>query len=93
MTVGLAERIAASFDPAPPAALGVAVSGGGDSIALLHLLHDYAAPRGIPLFAATVDHGLRPEAAAEAAMVSDQCDALGVSHETLRWSEDRKSVV
>ena len=87
MTVGLAERIAASFDPAPPAALGVAVSGGGDSIALLHLLHDYAAPRGIPLFAATVDHGLRPEAAAEAAMVADQCDALGVSHETLRWSD------
>ncbi len=86
MTDPLAQSIAASFDAAPPPVLGVAVSGGGDSVALLHLLNDYARSGGIALRAATVDHGLRPEAAREAAMVAGQCRALGVPHDTLRWT-------
>ncbi len=71
---------------AAPLPIAVAVSGGGDSTALLHLLHRVAEPAGHVLHAVTVDHGLRPEAAAEAAAVAGFCAALGVPHETLRWA-------
>jgi tRNA(Ile)-lysidine synthase len=60
---------------------GVAVSGGPDSIALLLLM------RGLSLGgleAATVDHGLRPEAAAEAEDVAQLCASLAIPHATLR---------
>lgn len=66
--------------------LGVAVSGGGDSMALLHLLAACAADNGAEIEAATVDHGLRPEAAEEAAFVAQTCQALGIAHETLQWT-------
>lgn len=64
--------------------LGVAVSGGSDSMALLHLL----AGQGARLSVATVDHGLRPEAADEAALVAAACKGLGLPHTTLRWCDD-----
>lgn len=66
--------------------VGVAVSGGPDSLALL-LLAATARPELIE--AATVDHGLRTESAAEAAMVGSLCARLGVPHRTLLadWSE------
>lgn len=60
---------------------GIAVSGGPDSVALLLLMHQIAAGR---IFAATVDHGLRPEAAEEAKAVARLCAALGVAHSILR---------
>jgi len=67
-------------------ALLVAVSGGPDSVALLALLAEWArVPRRPRLHAATVDHGLRPESAAEAAGVADLCGRLGVPHVTLCW--------
>ena len=67
-------------------ALLVAVSGGPDSVALLALLAEWARAPGRPrLLAATVDHGLRAESAAEAAAVADLCERLGVLHAVLRW--------
>ena len=63
------------------AALGIAVSGGPDSLALL-LLAAAAFPGRIA--AATVDHRLRPEGADEAAEVERICNALDVPHATLR---------
>lgn len=71
-----------------PARLGVAVSGGGDSLALLLLLRDWAAVEDCELFAVTVDHGLRDEAASEAAGVAALCARLGVAHLTLDWRWD-----
>jgi len=63
--------------------LGVAVSGGPDSLALL-LLAGAALPGRV--VAATVDHGLRVEAEAEAGFVADICAAHDIPHETLRVS-------
>ncbi len=60
--------------------LGLAVSGGPDSLAMLLLAH-----RALPgrLAAATVDHGLRAANADEAAMVGAICASMGVSHTVL----------
>ena len=66
------------------APIGLAVSGGGDSLALLVLAHRWAASEGRALCVFTVDHGLRPEARAEAEAVAGLCRQLGLAHETLR---------
>ena len=71
-------RFRADFDELagrPP--IGVAVSGGPDSLALLLLAH--ASFPGM-VHAATVDHGLRPESGEEAAAVERVCAGLGVPH-------------
>ena len=72
----------AAFGPVPPAKLGLAVSGGSDSMAMLHLF----AQAGWPVQAATVDHRLRPEAAEESAFVAGVCKGLGVPHTKLVWN-------
>jgi tRNA(Ile)-lysidine synthase len=70
-------------------ALIVAVSGGPDSVALLALLAEWAGQGRARLLAVTVDHGLRPEAAQEAAMVGALSARLGVEHRTRRWLGDK----
>lgn len=86
MNVALPEQVARfrgdlrTLAGAAPPAFGVAVSGGPDSLALL-LLAASAFPGQVE--AATVDHGLRPQAAAEAAFVGDLCAARGIAHATL----------
>lgn len=62
------------------ARLGLAVSGGGDSMALLALAHAIMPDR---IAVATVDHGLRPESADEAALVAQTCRSFGIPHDTL----------
>lgn len=91
LTEGAAEAalfaaLATAF-PTPPTGgrRGVAVSGGGDSLALMHLMARAAAREGWALHAVTVDHRLRPEAAEEAALVARHCAALGVPHQVVAW--------
>ena len=105
----LADRCRPEFDRlfAPFAHVVLAVSGGADSLAMLHLCldwrRDYAVrdhqKRGhakrdqtvspCTFSVVTVDHGLRPESAAEAASVADLCAALSVQHTTLHWNESK----
>lgn len=72
--------LTALWTPGPDDRLLVAVSGGPDSMALLLLAH---AALGDGCVAATVDHGLRRESAAEASIVADTCRSLGIAHATL----------
>ena len=73
------DDLAALCDPETETLL-LAVSGGADSTALLLLAR---AALGTRCRAATVDHGIRAEAAAEAAAVARLCAKLGVEHATL----------
>ena len=65
-------------------AIAIGVSGGADSMALLHMLKSWADTHKITLTALTVDHGLRPEAADEAAYVARICRDWGIAHHTLK---------
>ena len=81
-------RFAADLDALVPAGerVGIAVSGGPDSLALLLLA---AAARPGLIEAATVDHGLRDESRGEADMVASLCEKLGVPHRIVPadWAE------
>lgn len=75
----LSRILTAGLGDAAP--LGLAVSGGGDSMAMLHLAHH----AGLRPQVATVDHGLRSASADEARMVARVCAGLGLPHVTLLW--------
>ncbi len=72
---------------APDGALGIAVSGGGDSIALLVLMAQWARTHQRSLRVATVDHGLRPESRAEAEGVARTAASLDLKHDILFWEQ------
>ena len=76
------DRFAADLDALAPQGtrLGIAVSGGPDSLALLLLA---AAARPGMVEAATVDHGLRREAKQEARFVASVCAKLAIPHHIL----------
>ena len=75
------DRLAGSFSR-----LGIALSGGGDSTALMHLARTWASGR--VLMAATVDHGLRPGSADEARQAGLDAQALGIPHQILLWHRE-----
>ena len=73
---------------APRIAL-VAVSGGPDSMALLHLAAGWRDRGGPQIHAATVDHDLRPGSRAEAEAVGQWAAALQIPHSILTWTGER----
>ncbi len=78
-------EVRSHFQGALPLRLGVALSGGGDSMALLHILTQCFAGQDVEILAATVDHGLRADSAQEAQHVAGLATRLGVNHEILQW--------
>src|SRR4051794_22092236 len=70
--------------------LVVAVSGGGDSVGLLRVVHGFAPELGLRLSVAHLDHGVRGEAAeADARFVADLAERLGLPFDLGRWRPDR----
>lgn len=70
----------------------LAVSGGPDSMALLVMVAEWLARggrRSPAISVATVDHGLRPESASEAAFVSAEARRLGLPHVILHWTGNK----
>ncbi|MGY2048761.1 tRNA lysidine(34) synthetase TilS [Methylobacterium sp. JK268] len=83
-----AARLAPWLGPdGPSGGVIVAASGGPDSTALMGCVAELA-PRG-PVTVATVDHGLRPGSAAEAAGVADLAARLGLPHRILAWEGEK----
>lgn len=76
-----------SRDAAAPVAL--ALSGGGDSMALLLIAARWAVERGRPLLALTVDHRLNPESAAWTRFAAEAARATGASWRGLTWDEPK----
>lgn len=82
----LAAALDHSFGTKGTGPIGLAVSGGGDSVALLLLAAGWSDRTGRPVHVATVDHGLREESAKEAEFVETLAASLAIPHSTLRWS-------
>jgi tRNA(Ile)-lysidine synthase len=72
--------------------LALAVSGGADSMALLHLVVRWRAEDALKgeVTVLTVDHGLRASSREEAAMVGRMAASLGLPHATLTWMRDER---
>jgi tRNA(Ile)-lysidine synthase len=81
------QRLMAALGPlGPRPEIAVGVSGGRDSLALVLLLDHWARARNGSVRALSVDHGLRPGAAAEARQVGRWMKAQGIRHTVLRWA-------
>ena len=63
----------------------LALSGGGDSLALLLLAHAWGERHGRRIVALTVDHGLQAQSAAWAEFAMIRARRLNVEHRTLLW--------
>lgn len=68
----------------------VAVSGGADSIALLHLLVECAPRLDLGLVVGHFDHGLRTDSATDAAWVASQAQELGLESAVERWADPKR---
>lgn len=75
----------------PHRGLLLAVSGGPDSVALMLLCAQWAERGAHEIAVATVDHGLRDAARAEAQQVGEWSHALGFPHHLLTWEGDKPS--
>ena len=91
----LIDSVAAALDarlsPDADRPVALALSGGGDSMALLHLAADWCARRGRRLLALTVDHRLHPDSAAWTAFAGEAARAVGADCRALSWEGPKPS--
>lgn len=85
------DRIAAGvldrrLERTSPRPLAVALSGGGDSVALLRLAADWARGAGRGLLVLTVDHGLQPESVGWTQACATRAAAVGADFRALSWT-------
>jgi len=73
------------------APLAVALSGGGDSAALLALVAEWARANGRRVLALTVDHGLNPHSRDWSRRCAAQARAQGADWAELRWTDEKPS--
>lgn len=86
----IAEDFAARLEALDaPRRVGIAVSGGRDSMALAVLCSNYAKRAGAEIVAFTVDHGLRDGSAETARQSADWCEALGIPARILNWHGEK----
>ena len=69
--------------------IAVALSGGGDSLALLIAAGAWSRRTGRGLVVLTVDHGLRPESAAWTKDCAAVAQRLGLPHRALAWTGEK----
>ena len=69
--------------------IAVAVSGGGDSLALTALMQEWITTHNGEMLTLTVDHKLRAESTAEANGVQKLLRARGITHDILTWEGDK----
>ncbi len=67
----------------------VGVSGGADSLALVYLMQEWAQQKHKRIVALTVNHGLRPEAGAEAEYVAKLMKKAKIEHHILLWQGEK----
>jgi len=87
VTMTILSKVQSHFQGALPPRVGVALSGGGDSLALLHVLTECFRGQDVEILAATVDHGLRADSAQEARQVAKTVAQMGLRHEVLQWQD------
>lgn len=89
----VAEAAARALDrrlnPTSRRPIAVALSGGGDSVALLLAAQQWADAHGRPLLALTVDHGLQSQSGAWTKACAERAARLGVRFQALVWTGDK----
>lgn len=78
-----------AMDVGHPNRMAVAVSGGGDSMALTLLLEEWCKKENITLRAVTVDHGLRIASKKEAEDVTRWLKQYNIRHDILEWRGEK----
>lgn len=82
-------RLDARLNHAGPEPVALALSGGGDSLALLDFAAAWARARGRRLLALTVDHNLNPDSAGWTRFAAEAARAAGADWRGLKWQGAR----